>query len=240
MWALGATLYAACEGLPPFGGSTMTAVITAILTRPPDPPEHAGALWELIGVLLVKDPAARPDAIAVARVLTGEGSELAASGSAPAVRQRRSSRLFLMSLHPIRRLAAAGLLAESMPTQTAVRHPSGPVPQPAFPVPRHGDDDYVPLPQQAVPESVGEHLDEVPESADWTGNHGRAIRRPRNAIVMVVTVTDGWHKPALRMKVSHARKRADMGNCCVRDRTAPKDQCVLNCASALDDFGGTR
>ena len=70
MWALGATLYAAAEGAPPFDGPTLTALITGILTRPLPPPAHAGPLAELLAALLAKDPASRPDAQAAARALT--------------------------------------------------------------------------------------------------------------------------------------------------------------------------
>jgi ABC-type xylose transport system substrate-binding protein len=87
MWALGATLYAAVEGNPPFDGPTLTAVITAVLTRLPDPPEQAGPLGELIGALLMKDPSRRPQARDAVRVLTLHGPAsavgLAAGQAAP-------------------------------------------------------------------------------------------------------------------------------------------------------------
>ena len=69
MWALGATLYTAVEGRPPFTGSTIAAVMTAILTKPVPRQENAGPLRDLIGALLTKDPAGRPDAQAVMAVL---------------------------------------------------------------------------------------------------------------------------------------------------------------------------
>ena len=74
MWALGATLYTAAEGTPPFDGPTLAAVIAAILTRDPRPAEHAGPLRELLGVLLAKDPSQRPDAPTVARALAHQRS----------------------------------------------------------------------------------------------------------------------------------------------------------------------
>jgi serine/threonine protein kinase len=71
MWALGATLYTALEGVPPFDGVTLADLMAAIRTAPVPPPEHAGALRPMVERLLSKDPAQRPGAYGVVRSLHG-------------------------------------------------------------------------------------------------------------------------------------------------------------------------
>jgi serine/threonine protein kinase len=84
LWALGATLYHAVEGRPPFTGSTMAAVMAAILTRRLPAPEHAGPLRELIEALLAADPAGRPDAQATETALAALAAGQGTAGTRPA------------------------------------------------------------------------------------------------------------------------------------------------------------
>ena len=56
LWSLGATLYAAVEGQPPFARRTVAESLSALLTDAPDPPRHPGPLHEVIGGLLTTDP----------------------------------------------------------------------------------------------------------------------------------------------------------------------------------------
>ena len=61
LWSLGATLYYAVEGIPPFARPEAIAVMTALASEPPRPPELAGpALGSVLLALLTRDPAARP------------------------------------------------------------------------------------------------------------------------------------------------------------------------------------
>ncbi|MEA2716060.1 MAG: eukaryotic-like serine/threonine-protein kinase [Actinomycetota bacterium] len=78
IWALGATLYYAVEGRPPYDKGAVIPTMTAIVLEAPRPPERAGPLAPLLESLLSKDPAARPPAAFVRRRL----ESVAASGRA--------------------------------------------------------------------------------------------------------------------------------------------------------------
>lgn len=60
IWSLGAVLYFAVEGVPPFSGDNADAILEAITSRPPRPPVDAGSLARVLEVTLQKDPSERP------------------------------------------------------------------------------------------------------------------------------------------------------------------------------------
>ena len=67
LWSLGALLYFATEGEPPFHAGSALATASAVVHGEPRPVQHVGPLTEIIARLLTKDP----DRVALAR--SGQG-----------------------------------------------------------------------------------------------------------------------------------------------------------------------
>src|SRR5262245_30408539 len=62
LWGLGATMYYAVEGVPPFDEDGTIATLRAIVSDDPRRPERAGPLTPVLAGLLVKDPGQRTTA----------------------------------------------------------------------------------------------------------------------------------------------------------------------------------
>ena len=69
LWSLGATLYAAVEGRPPYDRAGVLPTLMAVVSEDPDPPRRAGALWPVISGLLAADPSRRLSSDAAERML---------------------------------------------------------------------------------------------------------------------------------------------------------------------------
>ncbi|MFD4997258.1 serine/threonine-protein kinase [Streptomyces buecherae] len=83
-WSLGMLLYVAVEGHHPLRRENTLATLAAVLNDEVPPPRKAGPLTEILTLLLVRDPGARPDAGTLDRMLTtaiAQG-EAASAGSA--------------------------------------------------------------------------------------------------------------------------------------------------------------
>src|SRR5919198_1338163 len=83
LWSLGATLYYALEGHPPFERGSSIATMAAVVNDPPQPTRRAGALGPIVAALLSKSPEDRPSALELRDRLE---RVLAAEGESPAVR----------------------------------------------------------------------------------------------------------------------------------------------------------
>ncbi|HEX8135077.1 MAG TPA: DUF4352 domain-containing protein [Actinomycetes bacterium] len=89
LWGLGATLWFAVEGAPPFDRGGPAATLAAILHDPPGDPRRTGPLGPVLLALLGKDPAYRPTAPVLHRLL----APLAAAEPGPTVPLQPTTRL---------------------------------------------------------------------------------------------------------------------------------------------------
>jgi serine/threonine protein kinase len=80
LWSLGMLMYVAVEGGNPLRRDTTLATLAAVLDAPIPPPQRSGALTPALAALLVRDPAARPDAARLDQLLA-DAEHAAGSGS---------------------------------------------------------------------------------------------------------------------------------------------------------------
>lgn len=121
LWALGATLYQALEGRPPFRRDTGVETAYAIAMDPLPPPRRAGPLARLIETLLAKDPSLRPPAELAEQILTEPG---ALPGGVPDETVVAPARTDVVWPEPgAVGVAAAGAPAQPVPQESTVPQP---------------------------------------------------------------------------------------------------------------------
>ncbi len=125
VWALGATLYAAVEGQPPYEPrSNPIALLRAIASERPRPMIHAGVLAPAIAAMMHEDPACRWDMATCARRLGGiaRAAALAAPRVDPTATRVIAAPVLdsTQALEPTQRLkAAAPVVAAAAPVAAA-------------------------------------------------------------------------------------------------------------------------
>ena len=139
-WALGATMFYAVEGEPPFDRGTSIATLAAVVNDPPRIPRRAGHLTPLITALLAKDPGSRPSG----PELRAELGRLAAVPPSP----------------PTEVLPAHGP-GRTIPLPAAPPPPTPTAPDPAAAAPA----DATPVPPVPTPVGAVDNPEQTPPSA---------------------------------------------------------------------------
>jgi serine/threonine protein kinase len=79
LWSLGMMMYVAAEGVNPLRRDNTLATIAAVLDAPIPQPLRCGPLTPVLGALLMRDPAARPDAVRLDQMLAAAEQQSAAA-----------------------------------------------------------------------------------------------------------------------------------------------------------------
>ncbi|MEU6540928.1 serine/threonine-protein kinase [Streptomyces sp. NPDC047000] len=83
IWSLAMMLYVAVEGNHPLRRGSTLATLAAVLNEDVPPPVRAGVLTPVLNRVLVRDPAARPDAAELDRLLAAAEDSAARAAAAP-------------------------------------------------------------------------------------------------------------------------------------------------------------
>ncbi|MFE2040118.1 protein kinase [Streptomyces sp. NPDC059477] len=157
LWALGATLYTAVEGLSPFRRTSPLGTMQAVVEEEPEPPAYAGALAPVITALLRKDPAARPGTAETEQLLAE-----AAEGRRPRAAQAYIPTSFAPTpSHPAGAggPTGTGTTPHSSPPHASTAHSSTPHSSTPYPPTPYASTPYASTPYAPVigPTAVGPH-----------------------------------------------------------------------------------
>jgi tRNA A-37 threonylcarbamoyl transferase component Bud32 len=191
VFSLGATLYAAVEGAPPFGFNDNTIVVLqAVASGRVPPPVHAGPLGPVLLWMLRTDPAQRPTMAEVADALdaVAEGRTVTppvptTPMAAPSPRRRRTV---------VATLTAVGLLTVGLVAGVLISDHGGRAPAGALDLPRTAHTRGVPTP--ATPTDTGSScVADYAVTNAWPGGYQAqvTVRNPGGDTVRGWTVTLG-------------------------------------------------
>ena len=139
VYSLGAMLYEMCCGVPPFTGAPSALLKSHMMMNPGRPEGVPDVLWDLIGRMMSKDPAARPTADQVGRALTDAAPSLADLPAAPRLSAPpapvpASAVAQTVLGTPVSAPSAPSFSAPSAVSASTATLPPVPVPPPAAPV----------------------------------------------------------------------------------------------------------